>query len=395
MKRRININLAVFATGFIVMLVWLASNVVSFKQVERPYKITADFENAFGVLANAEVSYLGVPFGQVTEVERITDGVRVTMAIERGKRIPRASTANIQRKSAIGEQYIDFYAPAQGEDVKTVFKDGDHIGRDKTTVPLEFSELLRSASALLSEVPPGAVGTIIHETATGLQGRADSLRSLAIEGDKLATVLASRTAALDRIATNGGRLTAALADRRASLGASIDNIAALNNALANAKGDLATVLDRGGPLATQVADLIAAHKAELDCDLKVLEAVVDLTTTPVKLAGLRALLTWAPVAFASVWDARDVEDDGVWVRVGMVNSPVENPPVFYDPPRPLPEVEPAPPCVSNVAPSGVDYTTGSTSAAAGSSPLPGLALSVGMAAAAAALIVRSATKMAP
>lgn len=394
MKRRPYINIAVFLLAFFWALGWLASSVVSFKQVEKPYKVTANFENAFGVLAHAEVSYIGVPYGQVTEVKRITDGVRVTMAIDRGRKIPRGATANIQRKSAIGEQYIDFFPPGKGETLTGYLKAGDEIDRAHTTVPLEFSELLRSASALLSEVPPGAVGTIVHESATGLQGNADALQSLAVEGDKLATVLASRTAALDRIATNGGRLTQALADHRASLGASIDNLAALNNALANAKDDLVTALKTGSPLLQQVADLVGNHKAELDCDLRVLEVVVDTATTPVKLQGLRAVLTYAPAAFAAVWDARDIEAEGVWVRVGMIADPTESRPPTFVPPRALPPVVPAPACVSNVRPSGVDYTPSGGTAKANDT-VPGLAIGFGLAAVVAAFVTRSATKMLP
>lgn len=394
MKRRAWINIGFFMIGFVVALGWLASSVVSFKQVDKPFTVTADFDNAFGVLANAEVSYIGVPFGKVTGVERIKGGVRITMAIERGRKIPRGSTANIQRKSAIGEQYIDFFPPRDFNAATGVLKAGDRIDRDHTSVPLEFSELLRSASALLSEVPPGAVGTIVHETATGVQGRADSLRALAVEGDKLASVLASRTAALDRIATNGGKLTAALADHRASLGESIDNLAALNDALADAKGDLGTVLVKGAPLLKQVADLVAAHKNELDCDLKVLEVVIDTATTPVKLAGLSALLTWAPPAFGAVWDARDLEAEGIWVRVGMIQSPLTNPPVFFNPPRALPIVEPAPACNSTLKASGVDYKPGDSGSSA-SSRAPGLAFAAGLAAVVGAIVVRSATKSLP
>lgn len=392
MKRRVNINLLVFGFGFLVMCLWLASNVVSFKQVDKPYKLTADFENAFGVLANAEVSYIGVPFGQVTGVKRITNGVKVTMSIERGRRIPAGSTANIARKSAIGEQYIDFYPPTRDKTTPGILKNGDHIPRARTTVPLEFSEFLRSASAVLAAVPPGAIGTIVHETAIGLDGRSESLRALAVEGDKLASVLASKTEALDRLATNGGKLTSALANHRASLGASLDNLAALNSALANAKDDLATILVKGAPLVNQLANLVATHKTNLDCDLKVLEVVIDHATTPQNVDGLRALLTWAPVAFAGIWDARDIEAEGVWVRVGAIQSPIDNPPVQFNPPRALPPVVAAPGCTSGVPPSGVSYSTASA-ARTGSTDAKGLAAGLGLALATAVFVVRSATKM--
>jgi phospholipid/cholesterol/gamma-HCH transport system substrate-binding protein len=393
MKRRVNLNLAVFAAGFILMALWLASSVVSFKQVDKPYKLTADFANGFGVLPHAEVAFVGVPLGQVTKVERIVGGVRVTMAIERGHHIPRGSTANIQRKSAIGEQFIDFYPP-KGEDAnRGVLKAGDHISKNNTTVPLEFAEFLRSASALLAALPPDDVGTIVHETAVGLDGRADSLRQLAVAGDKLTATLASRTAALDRISANGGRLTHTLAAHRGSLGEIVDNVAALNAALAAGKDDIATLLDKGSPLITQLADLVGAHKSDLDCDLHVLEVVIDRTTTPQNLTGLRALLTWAPVAFASVWDARDIESDGVWVRVGNITDPINDPPRQFVPPRALPPVIAAPACVTNIAPSGADYSTRSNSP---KSPISrsGAGLSFGLALLAAAVVVRPATRMA-
>ena len=92
---------------------------------------------------------------------------------------------------------LDEFLP---NDWQGIFKDGDRIPESHTTVPLEFSELLRSASAVLSALPPGAVGTIVHESATALEGRTESLRQLATAGDKLTETLASRTAALDRIA---------------------------------------------------------------------------------------------------------------------------------------------------------------------------------------------------
>jgi phospholipid/cholesterol/gamma-HCH transport system substrate-binding protein len=396
MRRRVNLNLVFFSFMFALMSVWLASSVVSFKQVDKPYHLTGNFENAFGVLPHAEVAYIGVPIGQVTKVQRdmIGHGVKITMAIDRGKHIPRGSTANIQRKSAIGEQFIDFYAPKAKAAGSPYYNAGDNIPRDLTTVPLEFSEFLRSASALLAALNPDDVGTIIHESAVGLQGREDSLRQLATAGDKLTTTIASRTEALDRISANGGRLTHVLAEHRASLGAILDNLAQLNAALAASKGDIATLLDKGTPVLNQLADIVGNHKAELDCDLKVLELVVDHATTTQQLTGLRALLTWAPVSFAAIWDTRDIEPDGVWVRVSPIQAPANDTPKQYDPPRPLPPVIPAPNCQSTVPPSGADY---STTNAPKHAPIDASSAGVGfaLALAAAAVVIRSAARMAP
>lgn len=353
-SRRIYVNLAVFAAAFFVMVAWLAQNVVSFNAIDNPYKISAEFENAFGILPNAEVTYLGVQYGRVSDVDLVTGGVRVEMEIKRGKKIPEGSTAGISRKSAIGEQYVDFVPPAGGGSGAS-YESGAHLTRDQTTVPLEFSEFLRSASNLVASVPPESLRVLLHEAAVGLNGRTDSLRALAEAGATFSDTLAARTEALDRLAVNNTRLTRTLAEHRGSFGQSLTNLRQVAGSLRNAQGDTSALLDQGSQFLGQTADIVAARKNDLSCSLKVLELLVDETTTNARLAGLRALLAIGPRAFAGVWDSRDVEADGPWLRVGFIANPVLNKPDQYVPPRELPAVAAPAACPALLANTGVDY----------------------------------------
>lgn len=360
MRRRVWINLTVFAIGFFVMVGWLTQQVVSVDRIERPYEVTAEFANAFGVLPNAEVTYLGVTYGRVSKVERVPGGVRLAMEIIRGRRIPEGSDASIFRKSAIGEQYVDFSPPPDASATSGPFyADGAHVPLSKTHVPLEFSELLRSASALVSAIPPDAVANLLEAASTGLQGRTDSLRALTEGGDKISGALATRTDALDRLAENGTRLTHVVAEHRGSLGQSLTDLRNVADSLRNARGDVRVLLDRGAQLLTDLAGVVANQKGNLDCDLKTLELVTDAATTPARLAGLRALARVGPTAFARVWDARDVDTTGphpgVWLRVGLVSNPLHNRSEQYAPMKDVPPVRTVPACASPLRPSGVDY----------------------------------------
>src|SRR5690606_18726151 len=116
-------------------------------------------------------------------------------------------------------------------------EEGDHIPLERTTVPLEFSELLRSASALVSSIEPEQVGSLIHELALALDGRGDSLRTLTTSIDRLTATFVERTDQLDRLAENNTRLTSALADHRLSLGRSIQNLRSVAETLRQADGD--------------------------------------------------------------------------------------------------------------------------------------------------------------
>ena len=178
---------------------------------------------------------------------------------------------------------------------------------------------------------------------------------------------ASRTAALDRLSANGGRLTAALADHRASLGASLDNLAALNAALAAGKDDLATILDKGNPLIATLADLVGDHKAELDCDLKVLEIVVDHSSTPEQCRrAARAARPSRPKPSPVCGTRATSRPTESGCASANILQPM-NPPKQFVPPRALPPVTGAPGCVSLVPPSGADYYAGLRRAVIGQS----------------------------
>ena len=101
------------------------------------------------------------------------------MKIDRTKQIPEGSIARIFRKSAIGEPYIDFQPPASYTGVNVQYiKHGEQIPQSRTTVPLEFSDLLRSAGALVSSIDPDKAGSLVHELSLALDGRGQALRDL-------------------------------------------------------------------------------------------------------------------------------------------------------------------------------------------------------------------------
>jgi phospholipid/cholesterol/gamma-HCH transport system substrate-binding protein len=366
MSRRVAMNLVIFGLAFVVMVAWAVNQIVSVDAVDHPYTLAAEFPNAVGLLPNAEVTYLGVEAGVVTQVERVPDihGVRITLKMQDSAKIPDGSTANVYRKSAIGEQYVDFEPPNGYHGAGGPFyQPGTVIPMSHTTIPLEFSELLRSASAVIDSIDPNDVATLLHEAAVGLNGRSDSLRALTEAGDQLSATLAQHTSAIDRLASNGTALNHVLADHRDDLGQSLNDLRQLSDTLKNAKGDLSVVLDQGSSLLTQTANLVAGQKGNLDCDLKILENLTDETSTDLRLRQLAAVLDIGPRAFADVWDTRDVEPDGIWLRVGLVSNSTNPAPQFV-PAKTVPPTRPVPACASPLRPVALDYTPAATTAPA-------------------------------
>src|SRR3546814_16419428 len=103
------------------------------------------------------------------------------MKIDKGKHLPAGSVARVFRKSAIGEPYIDFVPPDDYEEGDPVIEPGDNVPISRTTVPLEFSALLRSAGAHISSIDPEAAGGLVHELSVALQGRSANGRAASRE----------------------------------------------------------------------------------------------------------------------------------------------------------------------------------------------------------------------
>jgi phospholipid/cholesterol/gamma-HCH transport system substrate-binding protein len=389
MKRtRVFVNLGVFAALFLVLLVEATRSIITVGAITHPYTLNAQFTNGIGVLKHSEVAYLGVPVGEVSTVTRVPGGVNVKLSIEKKYRLPRGSIAALGRKSAIGEQYIDFEPPAGYKGAQggwypanytvPMTADPAHLDKGYTTVPLEFSELLRSAANLLGAIPPDALSNLLHQAAIGLNGRTDSLRQMAEGGDRLSGELVTRTQAINVLITNNTKLTHLVTDHRQSFGQSITDLKNVAQTLQAAQGDTSRLLDKGAPLLQQTADIVATEKGNLDCSLKSLGSLIDMSSTARKEQELGTLLDVGPRAFGDVWDSIDfgpgptgTNYSGPWIRVGMIQNS-SNPAPASVPPKAQPAPPPVPACSSALRPVAPNYRPNNISASfpKGRGPLP-------------------------
>lgn len=341
MTRRIAANLLVFLGVFLVMCVWAVRNVITIDAIEDPYSMEVDLAAASGLAPDAEVAYLGVHYGRIGDIELSDGGVRAELKIDDDKRIPRGSIARVFRKSAIGEPYIDFQPPEDfdfdGADEDDYYAPGDLVPVEDTRTPIEFSELLRTASDVISSVGPERAAVVLHELALALEGRGEDLRTLTEGADRLAATFAARTDALDRLAVNNTRLTSVLADHRSSLGQTVSDLAALSESLRNASGDTRVLLDRGAALLQEVGSLVAETRPDLDCILDDLGTIVVRTAEDEQVNRLARHLDIGPAAYARFGTTRDIDRDGPWVRVNLLIRPGD-PARQYDPPLELPPV---------------------------------------------------------
>ena len=219
--------------------------------------------------------------------------------------------------------------------------------------PLEFSELLRSASALVVEHRPRR-GRQPRPRAGPRPRRAG--RGPARPHDRRSTRITSHLrrpapTQLDRLAENNTRITRVLADHRLSIGRSITNLRAVARGAAQRQGRppgrCSTTARRSSPppptswRTRSRTSTASSPTSPRSCALAATRPLDDLAHAAPRRAHR---------ASGTSFSAVDREPDGPWIRVNLALPVGGTDPKIYTPRATLPVVPTISPCASTLRP---------------------------------------------
>lgn len=276
--------LVAFGT-FIVIAAFLSF--ISGVLFERTYPISVPLPEAGGVLPGQEVTVLGRAVGQVEKAEVTPEGVLLRLRIVAGQSVPEEARVVVLRRSPIGEQAVDFqplsapWTPAEP---------GATVVPREIVVPEKVPFLLERAERLFAAVDPGDLGTLIHELAVALEGRAETLRSLNRDSLELNRTLVAGIPEFERLIDESRAVLAVLRDHRQALAESFTNAADLSETLAANRPNLERLLDTGRRALTQADALIRNERADVSCLISDVTDLNEMMLGPSTADGAPAAL---------------------------------------------------------------------------------------------------------
>ncbi|GGK48887.1 hypothetical protein Ppa06_05530 [Planomonospora parontospora subsp. parontospora] len=351
MRNRVLVNLGFFAVLGVVMTVWAFTSVIRLDVIERPYRINAEFASSPGLVPGFDVAYLGVRIGRIDGVALAPGRITVALDIDRGVRIPRGAGAEVRRKSAIGEPYVEISPPEAGAP-DGVLAPGATIPLAATSVPLDYRELFDGVGRLLDAVPPEDARTIVGELAAGLDGRTASIRELVDNAHDVTATLAGNAGLLDELSVNLTRLTGTLAGRREELAEGVTDLAAVTRSLRESRKELYAALEHGPSFFRQVDHLLGTARPGLSCVLTAAGRNPGVVFTPRARAHVTNLLRTVPTAQVLLADVTEKHSGGLYGRVTFVFSVPGGPEVAEEYRSPLagPSVPEAGSCPERAVP---------------------------------------------
>jgi len=271
---------------------------------------SAEFSRAIQVFPGIKVRVLGVDVGHVTGIDNNGDGVQVQFTVDDPDiRLPAGVQAAVVPVSLLGERYIQLFPAYDGG---PVLQPGGKIPIERTAVPAEPDELLRSLQDYLGGLDPDVVTRFVENGARLLDGNGAATNRLILHGTRLLSLLNSKRDDLADLVVQLDRLTDALATRQTAIGRLIRTYGVVAGTVNTNRAALEGTISGLNDAAIQLANLLVAHRAPLHTDIE------RLTRTGRTLvANVDALAEtghWATLLFQAASRAVDYNRD--WLRLG-------------------------------------------------------------------------------
>jgi phospholipid/cholesterol/gamma-HCH transport system substrate-binding protein len=182
----VNALLSTRISRILVMVVVVLLAVAGYKVFNdaRETSITAYFQNADGLYKGDDVKVLGVSVGQVAGVQPEKSGVRVTLTVNDGTKVPTGVRAAIVAPSLVSGRFVQL-SPAYTSG--PAMDDDAEIPLGRTAVPVSFDDVKKQLTDLSTSLAPGgSAGQPLRDTIRSLDanlrdGNSTQLRA-AIQG---------------------------------------------------------------------------------------------------------------------------------------------------------------------------------------------------------------------
>jgi hypothetical protein len=182
---------------------------------------------------------------------------------------------------------------------------------ERTAVPSEPDELLRSLQDYLGAIDPEAVDAFVTNVSSVLEGNGQELNSLIHNAANVIGTLAAKRDDLAKIIVEFERLTRALAGRKEALARLIHSYNAVVGTITTNRAAVEGTIDGLNQMTVELASFLTAHRGELDQDLDVLTTTGRTLRRNIKTFARTG--HWASRLFRAARLAVDFDKD--WLRL--------------------------------------------------------------------------------
>ena len=265
--------------------------------------VTATFPSATNLFEGSQVRVLGLEVGEVTAIRPLGDIVEVDMALDAERDYPAGVRAILQPLSLLGERTVQLDPPYTNG---PRLADGAEIPLERTAVPAEVDEVLRSFENFLESLDQNTLADLIDVLSETLDGNGQGINELIGDGAATVRILSDASVDLNALVTELADLNETVALREDRLGATLGNLSTVLRTLVEDREDIiGSVVELQRALA-ELQPIVTEHGDPLVTDLQVL--ATTLATVQRNLDRLGGTFVGAEQLWRTAGRAIDYED---------------------------------------------------------------------------------------
>lgn len=241
--------------------------------------VTADFGDTTGLYVGNQVTYLGVPVGEVVAVEPQGTTMRVEMRLEPDTRVPREAGAEILQGSLVTDRYVELGPAYRGGPALT---SGAHIDAEHTRSPATVDEIATAVDDLVLALDGGrqgdgnGLGELLATSADALDGNGEALATALSRGQRALEILNTKGDDLESVTVALGDVVDMLAARDRLLRRFTRHSVSAAEVLADQRHEVEATLDSLDDLVGVAEELLRENGDLLAEDLASISSLVSL-----------------------------------------------------------------------------------------------------------------------
>jgi phospholipid/cholesterol/gamma-HCH transport system substrate-binding protein len=312
LSRPWRIVVAVLAAAVVVVLLVRSSSAADGR-----WKVTAQFVDTTGLYVGNEVSYLGVPVGEITAIEPEGPTMRVEMLVDDDISVPRDAVAEVLQSALLTDRYVELGPAFTGGET---LEPGSTIKVEKTRSPISFDDLARQIDALVvaldREGPDGRdIGDLVGVTARNLDGNGERIRRLIVSSRVALASINDKTPDLAAIAKDLDVLAKALGANDATVRRFTQNLSETSQVVAGQTESLDQTLRSLSALSTEVASFVNENRGVLKADLRDVAAITR--TIRQQQDTLGRIFDYMPLGAENIARAFDPRSRSIRVEIAI------------------------------------------------------------------------------
>jgi len=218
------------------------------------------------------------------------DGVRLTMLLKDGTKIPTDSDFHVANLTAVGEQYLDF----EPTSTEGPYAAGGHtFAGSASSLPVSTDDVLVNLSSFVDSLHPKDLRTVVHELGTMFTGNAENLGTLIDSAGRFVKAAKAHEDETIGLLDSGGKVLRTQQAHKGDIRAFAQGLADISATLKQSDPQLRTILQGGTSAVREVNSLLTGLEPTLPLFLSNLVTVNQVVTA--RLPALEQVLVTFPV----------------------------------------------------------------------------------------------------